>query len=311
MTAKKPRRLIYPFATSVLFAGSFVAAKYTTLELLPLTTTLLRYIVAFLFLSILLWRYKVSSLRVDPSDLVKLSLLGLFGIVGYHYFFFSALHFTAITNTAIINAFSPIATAIAAGIFIREKLSRKNYVGVALGVVGVALLVSRGAIQPLRAFRFNHGDLLMLAAVVSWVAYAVLIRKLVTRYSAFTLTYYAILTAIVMLLPLAWREGLTEQLPTISRPSIFGILYMGIFASGIGYFLYNFSIKEIGPTKTSSLVSSLVPISVAILAWLFFQEAITAVMIFSTMLIILGLRFMLSSRQNLCIKRLALECKKA
>ena len=44
--------------TSVLFSGSYIAGKYTTLDLGPLTTTLLRYLIALGFLSVLLLHYK-------------------------------------------------------------------------------------------------------------------------------------------------------------------------------------------------------------------------------------------------------------
>ena len=39
-------RVLLPLMTSVLFSGSYIAGKYTTLDLGPLTTTALRYLVA-------------------------------------------------------------------------------------------------------------------------------------------------------------------------------------------------------------------------------------------------------------------------
>lgn len=44
--------------TSLLFAGSFIAGKFTTVELSPILTTLLRYLIALVFLSGLLIHYK-------------------------------------------------------------------------------------------------------------------------------------------------------------------------------------------------------------------------------------------------------------
>ena len=55
-------RVLLPLMTSVLFSGSYIAGKYTTLDLGPLTTTLLRYFIALLFLSSLLLHYKGSAL---------------------------------------------------------------------------------------------------------------------------------------------------------------------------------------------------------------------------------------------------------
>jgi len=107
----------------------------------------------------------------------------------------------------------------------------------------------------------------------------------------------------------------------------------------LGYFLYNLSVKAIGPTRASSSVyslvrlcctntleasysktfaigrfienilciqgfsrfiqqSRLVPVFVALLAFAFFRQPITALMLFSISLIILGLHFALKSKSR-------------
>lgn len=294
-------RILFPLVTSVLFSGSYIAGKYTTLDLGPLTTTLLRYFVALLFLSLLLIRYERSALKLHRSDIVPALILGLTGIVGYHYFFFLSLRYTEVANTAIINALSPVLTSVAAALFIHERLSRRNYIGVALAFLGVLVLLSRGDIDAILAVRFNKGDLLMLLSVVSWMIYALLIRTMVDRYSGFTLTFYATLFGVVLLLFLAPLEGPVGQIRGISRASLLSVLYMGICGSGLGYLLYNLSIREIGPTRTSSFVYSVIPLIVAVLALLFFGQSITSTMVASTVLILVGLRMMLSS--TLRIKR--------
>jgi drug/metabolite transporter (DMT)-like permease len=287
-------RFLLPLMTSVLFAGSYVAGKYTTLDLGPLTTTLLRYLIALLFLSGLLLHYKRSALALRARDIAPALLLGLFGIVGYHYFFFLSLRYTEVANTAIINALSPVFTSVAAAVLIKERLSRRNYAGVLVAFFGVLLLLSRGAIDTILDLRFNRGDLLMLLSVISWMVYALLIRTMLDRYSGFTLTFYATLFGVVMLLFLAPQEAPLENIREISRASLLSVVYMGIGGSGLGYLLYNLSIREIGPTRTASFVYSVIPLIVAVLALLFFQQPITPIMIASMILILLGLRMMLA-----------------
>lgn len=283
------QNLLYPILTSVFFAGSFVAAKYTTLDLEPLTTSLLRYVVALLFLCMLVFHQKSKALHIENKDLIAFFFLGLTGIVGYHYFFFLSLKFTEIANTAIINATSPVITAIAAAFFLNERLGKRNYLGGLLAFGGVIFLLIQGDIQRLFELRFNQGDLLMLLSVVSWVIYALIIKRLVIKYSGFTLTFYATLFGVFQLFFLALSERPLEQLKTISAESIGAIFYMGIVASGLGYLLYNVSIQKLGPTKTSSTVYSLVPILVSILAFLFFGEHINAFMLLSILFILFGL----------------------
>lgn len=286
-------RILFPLTTSVLFSGSYIAGKYTTVDLGPLTTTLLRYLIALLFLTLLLARYKGSALKLHRRDLVPAIILGLTGIVGYHFFFFLSLRYTEVANTAIINALSPVLTSVMAALIIHERLSRWNYAGVVLAFLGVLVLISRGDFDAVLAVRFNKGDLLMLLSVVSWMFYALLIRTMLERYSGFTLTFYATLFGVLLLLVLAPVEAPWEQMRQMSRASIVSVFYMGICGSGLGYLLYNLSIREIGPTRTSSFVYSVIPLIVAVLALLFFMQAITPIMMVSMVLILAGLRMML------------------
>lgn len=287
------RKVLLLLMASLLFAGSFVAGKYTTVDLEPITTSLLRYLVALLFLSALVVWYRPESLRLAAADLLPMALLGTFGIVGYHYFFFSSLRHTEVANTAIINAVNPVLTGLLAAVFIQERLHWRSYVGVAIAFVGVLILITQGQLTALFQLDFNRGDLLMMAAVMSWVVYSLLIRQLSKRYSGYAITFYAALFGVLQLAVLAIPEGAIAQVQAISLASIFAVLYMGIGASGIGYFLYNLSVKDVGPTRTSSFVYSFVPIFVALLAFLFFGETVTPIMLVSMTLIIVGLNFTL------------------
>jgi len=291
-------RVLLPLMTSVLFSGSYIAGKYTTLDLGPLTTTLLRYLIALLFLSGLLLHYKRRALSLRRRDIVPALLLGLFGIVGYHYFFFQSLRYTEVANTAIINALSPVLTSLAAAVLIKERLSRGNYAGVLVAFIGVLLLLSRGDSNTILDLRFNKGDLLMLLSVISWMVYALLIRSMLDRYSGFTLTFYATLFGVVILLVLAPWEAPLADIQEISRASLLAVVYMGICGSGLGYLLYNSSIREIGPTRTSSFVYSVIPLIVAVLALIFFQQPITPIMIVSMIFILIGLRMMLAVKAD-------------
>jgi drug/metabolite transporter (DMT)-like permease len=288
-----PKNITISFLTSLTFAGAFVAGKYTTLDLLPLTISLLRYIIGFLFMVVLLVHYKASSLKIERKDIFPLVLMGLTGIVGYHFFFFTSLNYTLVANTAIINAFNPAITGILAAVFIKERLTGINYAGSVISITGVLILITKGNLNRLIGMDFNIGDLLMLCAVANWAIYALIAKRIVKKYSGFTATFYSFAFGMTLLVFLAIPEDIGKQLSSVSLRSILSLLFMGIFSSGIGILLYNLSIRLIGPTKTSSLVYSLVPVFVAILAYIFFGEPITPVIVLSMVLIIIGLNMVL------------------
>lgn len=290
-------RILYPLATSLLFSGSYVAGKYTTEDLGPLTTTLLRYAVALAFLLVLGLYHGRAGFRVRRQDLGGLLLLGLTGVVGYHYFFFLSLRYTEVANTAIINALSPVVTGLAAAAFIGERLSARNMLGVVLACAGVMILLSDGKLNLLAGIGMNKGDLFMLLAVGCWTIYTLMVKRLVACYSGFTLTFYATAFGLAVLIPIVPLEDPASQLAGISTTSAVSILYMGIAGSGFGYLLYTLSIRELGPTRTTSFVYSMVALFVAVAASVFFDEPITAIMAASALLVLVSLQLMLARRQ--------------
>jgi drug/metabolite transporter (DMT)-like permease len=293
------RMLLLPVATSLLFSGSFVAAKYVTQELPPLTATLMRYIAALAFLSLLSLRKRPVSSKSGKPNLLLIVAASLLGIVGYHFCFFLSLRYTSVDNSAIINAFNPAVTAALAALFLRERLSRTNYSGIALALIGVIALVTRADVQRLTAVELNRGDLLMLCAVGCWGSYALIIKKLSASIGSLRLTLLTALFGVLILAPLSLTEKLFQHPGRLSTSTVLSILYMGICASGLGYLLYNHSIKEIGPTRTASLVLSMVPLFVAVLSFLVFDERVTLLMIVSAVMIILGLNLALRVRLSL------------
>ncbi len=133
------------------------------------------------------------------------------------------------------------------------------------------------------------------------MVYALLIRKMLAKYSGFTLTFYATLFGVGLLLLLAPIEDAFTQLRQISYASVWSVLYMGACVSGLGYLLYNLSIREIGPSRTSSFVYSVIPVVVAGLALVFFQQPITLLMFVSMALILIGLQLMLAGNTAVCV----------
>jgi len=287
-----------PTATSLIFAGSFVCGKYVNLDMGPLTATLLRYIVAFFTLSGMIFFYGISSLKIDRKDIWQMVLLGLIGIVFYHYFFFSSLAHTKAANSAIIMATNPLFVGLMAAIFLRERLSHFAYFGAAIALFGVITLLTRGHLEYLLQLRFNLGEIYMLLGVFCSVTYSLMIKNLFKKYSGFTITYYASLFGTVLLFFVVPLEDFYSKKLVLSTASILSLLYMGIFASGLGYYLFSLGIDKIGPTRNSSSVYSLVPIFVSVLGLLFFGESITLIMIFCTILIIVGLNMALREKMN-------------
>lgn len=289
--------LLLPGLTALLFSGSYIAARLTTVDLPPFTTSFLRYVIALTFLGCTLLKGKRPSLHIHRRDRVWFFLAGLTGIVGYHTFFLLSLRYTQVANTAIINATGPVLTGILAAIFLKERLSYRNYLGVGLAFAGVLVLLAGGHPANLIMLKINPGDALMLLAVVSWVFYGLIAKQLTADYSGFTIVFYATTVGTVLLFFLSLTETPLSALQSTAAAGWFSVAYMGIFASGIGYLLYTMSLRQIGPTRTSSIVYSLVPLLVALWAHVFFAQPVTVPMAAGMLCIGTGLQLIIKGKR--------------
>ena len=173
------RSLWLAVGAAAMFGTSYGAAKIATEELAPMGAVLLRYVFGTLFLGVLVAttrRGRVGGVR-RRAPWPALLAMAVFGLVGYQTFFFASLRYTAVFNTALINALSPVITGLLAAAFLRERLPRRSWAGIALVVLGVVTLLSRGNPARLLALELNRGDALMLGAVTSFAIHSLVVRR--------------------------------------------------------------------------------------------------------------------------------------
>jgi drug/metabolite transporter (DMT)-like permease len=186
---------------------------------------------------------------------------------------------------SILNATTPLWTAVIAfWVTPAERPSGLNYLGVAIGFLGTAILIAPDLIgQPLRASTI--GTLAVLAAACSYAVSALFARRRLRGISPLQVGFWQLtLTA-----PLA----LAVALPTIgathlSVPSIAAMLFLGVGGSGIAFLLYYFMMNTLGPTRATT-VTFLVPVTAVFWGATLLRETITVPMLAGMAVILLGL----------------------
>ena len=131
---------IAPSIFVVLWSTGFVVARYATKDAGPLTFVCVRMFIA----AGLLWMIATAmrAPRMTRSDWSAATIVGVF----MHAIYLGGV-FVAIDNglpsglSALIAGLHPVATSVAARVFLREQLSRKQIVGIFLGLVGVCAVV--------------------------------------------------------------------------------------------------------------------------------------------------------------------------
>lgn len=280
---------------TVFWSGAFIAGKFSISEFPVFSLVFFRFLIATIVIFAIMIRVE-EDLKITKKDLKMFLLLGTIGMIGYHVFFFLSLKYTTATNSSLIGATNPIVTTVLAWMFLKEKISYKNLIGIIVSLFGVILITTNGDMSLLFSLKFNSGDILMIIAVVCWAIYGVLSKLALEVYSPIKITGYAFLTCVIILIPFVIFEKPWVYLPNTTINGWISVFYMAIFPSVFGYLIQQMSIKKIGPTKTS-LYINLVPVFSMILAFLILGEYISFIKIVAAIFIIGGICINIMNKQ--------------
>ena len=277
----------------VCWAGNIVLAKGMATQIPPVALSFWRWIVAFLILLPLSWPHVKRDWAAARSGWKMIALLALLGITAFNTLLYTAMHTTTAINGALIQSTMPAVIIIISLVFYGERVSRPQVAGVSLCVVGAGVVVLKGRWQALVDMTLVQGDLLMIAAVVIYGLYSVLLTKRPDIHPVSFLVYTFGL-GVIGLLPLyvleLWALG-----PFALTPAVVGTIgYVAIFPSIVAYFCWNRGVAVIGANHTGLFIN-LIPVFAAVLAIVFLGESLKAFHLAGMLLIIFG--FILFNRR--------------
>lgn len=216
---------------ALMWGGTFVAGRSLAGQLDPLAAATGRFGIALVLLLALAWRMEGGLPRLKPSQALLTLGLGATGVVLYNLFFFAALSEMPASRTALFVAFNPIAVAVVMAIAGREKLTVTGVSGIIIALFGALVVISQGEILSVaRNFgkNFGMGEGFMCGAVLSWVAYTVLGRKILTELSPLAATTYAAIWGFTALFMASVCIGSTLTLEKLQWDSMAALFYLAV-----------------------------------------------------------------------------------
>lgn len=255
----------------VIWGSTFVVTKAAARDISPAMLAALRFLIAAaVLLPVALARGNWSSM---PKPMPWMALLGmaLTGIATYTIAFNYALVYGSATQGALIYALLPAAVALAAVLFLREKLATRRIVGIVLSMVGVGVVVLAGEVDR-NSPRPVLGALWMIGAVISWAAYTIFAKRVADADQVLT-TALVSLFGTLMIVPLAAYELAETPWRTPSLQAWGGVLFLGIVASALAYIVYGRALRELEASLVGALIN-LDPIVGVITAVIFLGETL-------------------------------------
>lgn len=241
-----------------LWSAAYVVSDWALQTGSPAVLSVGRYLIALLVLVPLAARrpHFVRTLRA-PRTIV----LGLTGVTLYYSLANLGLLFTTPGTAALTAAFLPVLTAIAAVTMIRERLSGRTWLGLALATAGVGLVAASG-------FRVDLGVILNIAALFGYAIYTVLLRKdaeaarrdpTLTPPDALVLATATAAWGTALMLPwLAW-EGLSGTFAIPSDPrGAWAIVILALAVTAPTMVLFNYGAERL-PATISGVATAAIP----------------------------------------------------
>jgi drug/metabolite transporter (DMT)-like permease len=246
-------------AVPAIWGGTFIAGRILALAMPAAVGSLLRFIVAVLALLAAAWWLEGGLPRLTRRQLLGTLLLGATGIFAYNLFFLGALARLPASRTSLIIALNPIVTIAAASLLLGERMSARRWFGVAVALVGVWIVVSRGDVLGSVGGAVGLGELLMFGGVCSWAAYTLIGRRVLAGLTPLAATTWASLWG-VGLLALAAAPDLHDLgTDDLTLPVVLSVLYLGVLGTAVGFVWYYQAVQRLGASRTV-IFNNLVPV---------------------------------------------------
>jgi len=259
--------------TALFWAGNALLGRALHEVAAPAVLTFWRWVAVLLMLS----PFVMGELQRRAADLRRawkaMLLLGLLSTGIYNALIYEALRYTTATNAALLNSSIPVWTVIAAWLIMREGTTRAQALALGVSFIGVFLIISHGDFAALAQLHVNHGDTLVLLAMMMWGVYSVCLRWRPVGLSPFAYLWVTGSVGLVLLTPWAAfsvASGADWRLPA---PAWAGVAYLVLFHSICATALFNRSVDILGPARASQVVH-LVPVFAVLLAATLLNEPI-------------------------------------
>ncbi|MBO4665422.1 MAG: EamA family transporter [Paludibacteraceae bacterium] len=297
---KKTFPYIAVITAMIIWAGSGIAVKAALEALAPLTLVLTRFTIGVLLMLVvgLIANQTTPSnsiLRLQKVDRQDIWLFILGGVFQpFLYFILETYSYKLFATPTIAEAFlstNPLIAPIFALIFLREKVTFWNVLGILVSTGGMILLVLAGSGS------FELGSLwaipLALITVCMAAAYSIILKKVPEKYSSLTIVFWVQLAGLLLFYVVAGGKALIHPdaqwlVGTLSGGAISGVAYLAALSSVAAFILFCYSVRYLGVTK-ANIFNNIRPVFTALIMLMFFQEQLPIWKWVGIAIIVLGL----------------------
>ena len=279
---------------------AWAVGRILALGLPPMTGAWLRYVLTMVlfylwFLGRALKGNEVNWLPTGRQTWRTLTLIAITGVLGYQVFFMNGMRLTAAGDASLIITFNPIFTVLLAAPMLGQQISRKMFVGLFCGFIGVAVVTGWSPNTDIPFEDRILGDLMILLASLNWAMTTNNTKRMMEqrngeqKATTLEIVVWYSLIGTVLLTPLAawetWQHGIPE--PTLT--DWYAIIYLAAISTVLAYYWFAIGVEKLGATAASSYIF-LMPFFGVLGGVILLDENIGWTLLLGFILIVIGVR---------------------
>ncbi|PCI23223.1 MAG: permease [Piscirickettsiaceae bacterium] len=248
----------------MLWGGNMILGHYLSGFFGPWSIISTRLVIGgSIFVLLLMQTGEIKKIKHITNWWVVIAL-AITGVIGFQSLLYYGLRLTTATNAGLLNSLTPLLTAFFAAAFLKEKLNYHHWVAAVVTIFGLVFILSEGDLSNLLLLNFNAGDLFVLAAMVSWVAYSLIAKKAMMGMSPLLITALGVLLSLFVVIPLGLIEANYIQTPLITTNAVLALLFISIGPTVLSLLFWNKGMNIIGPSRASLFLNT-VPVYIIII----------------------------------------------
>lgn len=270
----------------ILTGTASVSTRYLVSVLEPVEVAFLRYLLGGL--ALLPFLFLLRSRNLSKEFVIKIAGLGALFFALFPFLFSWAFVYTTAARGSLVLATMPVWTMLISKAIGHEKISVKSLIAIGLALLGLTIALSDKLLMTSGHEVLFKGELIMLLTALTGAVYAILSRNVLRQVPASTMTPIAMLVGCLCLLPFTLASRIDIHMMALSSMQLSLVIYLGVVAGGIAFFLFNWSLTRSSATFTTLFVT-LNPITAIFLGKLFLGETIKVNFIIGVLVVFAGL----------------------
>ena len=240
------------WVTPALWAVNYIVARTAPGVVEPHMLAIGRWALAGVILGLIarheLWRERRSTWQ----DAWRYGVLGALGMLVCGAWVYKGAQTTSAMNIALIYAASPVLIALAAVLWLGERFSWRQGLGVLVALTGVFHVVAKGQWLALGQVQWVAGDGFIVLAMVAWAGYALLQKKWHSPLGSTARLAAICMGGVLVLLPFALWESQQASTPPWSLQATLLVVTAGLLPGLGAYWAYGFCQKVLGASRVAA-----------------------------------------------------------